>query len=252
MNQMNSVNGMNTVNKMNESNTIYKPKPFKQMNTDLVIWRNENAIKSKIEQEQQYTLLFQPFVTALLKNEFQTRPTIEVIRGLIIQDGVKPSAMTIEPWLKEQALLVTPSINNMPTPHAAKLMLIDASKAFSNYSETVRLYSALPKQVFERNQISNYVIDDTGKVVLPPSKIAEIEQGNTVSAVSKEHKELYERATDVLAEMQSLCEKSGFNFFHDGVVPTGLRGEPDSWLIDPYAFNRFSNLNYYKTKTSKT
>lgn len=221
------------------------------MNTDLIIWRNDQKIKTEIAKLEHYIPVFQPFVSALLKNQFKVKPTTAEIQKLIYQSGVKPSTMSIEPWLKEQALLITPAINDMPTPHSAKLMLIDASLAFSNYAELIHLYGKLPKQEGERWQISNYVLNDQGKLILPSDMVEEIESGATVYAMSEMHKNVYERAYKIMQEMITLHQETGFSFFHHDMV-SNTSGSSESWLINPYTFNNLSRLNYYKTETSKS
>lgn len=196
------------------------------MKTDLILYRNEEQIAKDLEHEKRFIPFFQPFVNALLLNDFRTKPTIYVIRTCIL-------LRSLDDFLKREALLLEDGISKMKISEAKKIELIEPAEIFNNYNQLKRLYDDLPQQEFNRVQINNYILDAKGQLILPKETIEEITEKHTVYASSEKQKEIFVKANNLLNEMQTMCKETGFNFFHPHLpgVHNVFDLTSDKWMI---------------------
>lgn len=203
------------------------------MNTELILYRNEEQIAKDLEQERRFIPFFQPFVNALLQNEFKTKPTIYEIRTCIL-------LRSLDDFLKREALLLEDEINSMKISIAKKMELIEPTEIFNNYNQLKRLYDDLPQQEFNRVQINNYILDAKGQLILPKETIDEITERHTAYASSEKQKRIFVKANNLLNEMKAMCKETGFNFFHPHLpgVHNVFDLTSDKWMIHHYNFKK--------------
>lgn len=199
---------------------------------NMVLYRNEKEIEKEIEKAREDLPLFQPLVTALLKNTFAVKPTIIDLRMWIM-------AGDIAPILQREALLLTPAINNMPTPEPMKLALVDAEVCFTNYKAILAAYAKLPKQIYVRQAINNYVLLDNNLLSIPAHTIEEIENKHTVYADTPEQKELFDKASQMLEQAREFYISTGVNLFSN-IYPIASANDITgaNWLVDPFMFKK--------------
>lgn len=203
---------------------------------DLLIWRNEAKIKKDTEHEGRFLSLFQPFVTALLKNNFEKKPGIDTIVNLI-------TSGQIDVYLKKEALKITPTINNMPSSYEVRLNLIDASVVFENYDAIKAAWARLPKKEFERNQILYMDMDENGTLTIPEHRKLEIELQYSVYALNQQQAEAYKRAGEILEAIKAFHAETGCNLFYPEITPSSIY-EIEKSFIDPYAFKRYTQNKF--------
>lgn len=186
-----------------------------------VLKQNPYQIERETTQESRAINLFQPFVTELLKNQYATPITIDVVRSLVHRGDVAN-------FLKKQALLLTPSVNSLEITEEAKLNMIDVAKKFSNYFAITSLHATLPKEDKTLRLIYSYNLDNEGKLFLSLEAQARIRDSYTLYATPEEA-EAFNTLSSCLETIESYKAKIGFNLFSPGATrPT----ESGGWEVN--------------------
>ena len=182
-----------------------------------VLKKHSYRIESELTQESRAIRVLQPFVTELLQNEYATPVTIETIRSLVLLEDVSN-------FLKKQALLLTPSVNDLDIIEEAKIGMIDVAKKFSNYFKIVGLHSTLPKDKKLLRLVYSYDIDSSGILFLSEDATKRITDILTVYATPEEAN-IFNTLSECLTTIESIKSKTGFNLLKPGATrPTDSGG----------------------------
>lgn len=177
---------------------------------------NTYQIEKELLAEATALSTFQPFVTELLKNSYSAHITIDTICSLIYRGDVVM-------FLKKQALLKTPEVNNLPITEEAKFNMIDVTKVFSNYFQITSLHATLPKDDKILRLIYSYDIDTNGKLFLSETAKQKIKDKYTLYATHEES-EFYNKLSEALKTIEEVNAITGFNLLRPGATQPGESG----------------------------
>lgn len=175
---------------------------------------DQEAIRKDMEKEKAYAKHFQPFMDEFLCNEYQfEKPENKwkEIRDMIYSG-------TLERFMKEKALFVSPYFDTMPVSKEKKLELVDVDMVFPNYYELKLLFSSI--QVLPigiRSRINNFFLNKQNELTLTDNVINSIKDRHTLYG-SMEQYEVFESLTLLLNTAKQLQQKTGISIFSNGVV----------------------------------
>lgn len=178
---------------------------------------NTHQIERNTLAEAKALSTFQPFVTELLKNSYSSPITIKTLTGLIHRGDIVA-------FLKREALLKTPEVNNMPITEEAKHNMIDVTKVFSNYFQITSLHATLPKDDKILRLIYSYDIDTNGKLFLSELAQQRIKDSYTLYATNEET-EIYNKLNEALNTIEEVRQNTGFNLLRPGAIQPGEGGK---------------------------
>jgi len=184
-----------------------------------ILSANTHKIEDEIIRESRYFEKFQPFVNEFLKNEYDLKglSMIEVIRD-ITYNG------TLHSFIKEQALMRTSEVNNLPIIKEAKMAMIDASLVFENYPTIESLYNSIRSITPQiKEKIFLYDLDNKNKLILSEVTKQKIIDSNTIYANEHEYK-AFEKGSEVLNALIDLKENFGIDFFTQNIIQRNAIG----------------------------
>lgn len=175
---------------------------------------NEYLIEKEIEKESSYAKHFQPFLEEFLCNEYKfEKPESKwkEVRDMIYSG-------TLERFMKEKALLISPYFDTMPVSKEKKLELVDIDSVYPNYYELKLLFSSI--QVLPigiRSRINNFFINKQNQLTLTDSVIIAIRERHTIYG-NMEQYEAYTSLSELLESAKRVQQNTGINIFSNGVI----------------------------------